>query len=101
MIAFKRAGVIAPNSGNRPPTAAITDPELLTFEKSRLEPRVAERRQPSSFYHGSSECERMLLILLGNSPLAWRSPAQTKGASMGNGRDYRAKAVELVFMERI
>jgi hypothetical protein len=36
MIAFKRAGVIAPNSGNRPPTAAITDPELLRFEKSRL-----------------------------------------------------------------
>jgi hypothetical protein len=29
MIAFKPAGVIAPNSGNRPPTAAITDPELL------------------------------------------------------------------------
>jgi hypothetical protein len=36
MIGFKRAGVTTPNSGNRPPTAAITYPKLLMFEKSRL-----------------------------------------------------------------
>jgi len=43
MIGFERAGETASNSGNRPPTAEIAYPELLMFEKSRLEPQEAER----------------------------------------------------------
>jgi hypothetical protein len=35
MIGVERTTVTASNSGNRPPTAAITGPKLLRFEKSR------------------------------------------------------------------
>ena len=39
MIGFKRASVTATNSASRPPTAVLTYPKLLWFEKSRLENR--------------------------------------------------------------
>ena len=36
MIGFKRASLTATNSASRPPTAVLTYPKLLSFEKSRL-----------------------------------------------------------------
>jgi hypothetical protein len=39
MIGFKSIGVTASNRRNRPPTAALTYPKPLWFEKSRLNAR--------------------------------------------------------------
>ena len=60
MIGFERAGGTAANSGNRPPTAAITYPKLLMFEKSRIEP---EKGTKWGFYGHDAPDDKAKLYL--------------------------------------